>query len=643
MGKINVLDKQIAELIAAGEVVERPSSVIKELLENAIDAGADTVTVEIKNGGISYMRVTDNGCGIMRDDVKTAFLRHATSKVSTQTDLDSIHTLGFRGEALASICAVSKVELLTRSSDEEAGTLYKISGSEQEELLDAGCPVGTTIIVRDLFYNVPARMKFLKRDISEGNAVSAVMDKIALSHPEISFVYIKDGRQMLKSPGDGNLQAASYAVYGRDFANSLIPVSYELDGVSVRGYVSKPEAARPNRNMQNFFINGRYIKCRTASAALEEASKGSVMVGKFLSCVLHIQISCSLVDVNVHPAKIEVRFVNERPIFDAVYHAVQLSLLRFDERKQIELNAVGAKKPFKTVESTISAEPLKTAENTAALSHKAFTSFPSSARPVGGSLSDSFVAPIIKSKGAYDENITIEVEDEPKESQEKAYNEKIISEKPNAAQDREEDLDSQSRIRLVTDDGKPKFRYIGEAFKTYIIVEKPPSEIVLIDKHAAHERIIYEQLKNTPDLIFEQGLIAPIMVTLDKTDYNSVINNKETFRRICFDVDDFGSGTVVVRSAPQFLENTDIASAVMEIAGFLSENKRDLNTEKMDWIFHSVACRAAVKAGNINSDKELEELAKKVIEDESLRYCPHGRPICIVLTKRELEKQFGRV
>ena len=335
MGVINVLDKHVAELIAAGEVVERPASVIKELIENSIDAGAKNITVEIKNGGTTFMRVADDGCGIARDDVKVAFLRHATSKVKYENDLNNISTLGFRGEALASISAVSKLRLITRNVSEDVGTSYIIEGGEEISLDDAGCPVGTTFIIRDLFYNIPARAKFLKKDVSEGISVSNIVDKTALSHPEIAFTYIRDGKQSLKTFGDGKLLSAIYSVFGREFANGLIPVDYELNSVKISGYVSKPVHSRPNRNMQNFFINGRYVKSRTAMAAIEEAFKGSIMVGKFPSCVLNITVPFEVIDVNVHPAKIEVRFVNERPVFDAVYHGVKSSLLKNDNKKQV--------------------------------------------------------------------------------------------------------------------------------------------------------------------------------------------------------------------------------------------------------------------------------------------------------------------
>ena len=334
MGVINVLDKHVAELIAAGEVVERPASVIKELVENAIDAGARHITVEIKNGGTTFMRVTDDGCGIAKDDVRVAFLRHATSKVKQEEDLDSIATLGFRGEALASISAVSRLQLITRNVNEDIGTSYLIEGGEEQSFDDAGCPAGTTFVIRDLFYNIPARAKFLKKDVSEGNAVSNIIDKTALSHPEIAFTYIRDGKQALKTFGDGKLLSAIYSVFGREFANGLIPVDYQLNAITVSGYVSKPVHSRPNRNMQNFFINGRFVKSRTAMAALEEAFKHSIMVGKFPSCVLSLRLPYEMIDVNVHPAKIEVRFINERPVFDAIYHAVKTALMQHDTQKQ---------------------------------------------------------------------------------------------------------------------------------------------------------------------------------------------------------------------------------------------------------------------------------------------------------------------
>ena len=361
MGKINVLDAHVAELIAAGEVVERPASVIKEMVENAIDAGATAVTVEIKNGGVSYMRVADNGSGIAREDVPVAFLRHATSKVSGQSDLEAIGTLGFRGEALASIAAVARVELLTRTQEEAVGTRYVVEGGEEKLLDDAGCPQGSTFLIRDLFYNTPARMKFLKKDVTEANAVAGVLDKIALSHPEISLRFIREGKEQLHTPGDGKLQSAIYAVYGREFTRGLMPVDYTLNHVRVWGFVSRPANSRPNRSMQQFFINGRYVKSRTAMAALEEAFKGSVMVGKFPACVLHLEMSFQAVDVNVHPAKLEVRFVNERPVFDAVYHGVKSALQKEDRPKEVTLK--GQRELLRPVSPEIRGEQISLGES----------------------------------------------------------------------------------------------------------------------------------------------------------------------------------------------------------------------------------------------------------------------------------------
>ena len=368
MGVIIVLDKLVAELIAAGEVVERPSSVIKELVENSIDAGAKNITVEIKNGGTTFMRVTDDGCGFYREDIKLAFLRHATSKVKSEYDLDSISTLGFRGEALASISAVARLQLITRNASDDIGTCYVIEGGEEVSFEDAGCPVGTTFVIRDLFYNIPARSKFLKKDTSEGNAVSAVIDRIALSHPEISFTLIRDGKQTLKTFGDGKLLSAIYSVFGRDFANGLIPVDYQLDSITVKGYISKPVNARANRNMQNFFINGRYVRTRTGMAAIEEACKGSIMVGKFPACVLQLTLPYEIIDVNVHPAKIEVRFINERPVFDAIYHAVKTALQQGDERKKVvfkentAFNDIKKINPFQNANVILKNQPEKKAE-----------------------------------------------------------------------------------------------------------------------------------------------------------------------------------------------------------------------------------------------------------------------------------------
>lgn len=681
MGRINVLDKHVAELIAAGEVVERPSSVIKELVENSIDAGATAITVEIKNGGTTFMRVTDNGCGIMREDIKVAFLRHATSKVKVETDLDCISTLGFRGEALASISAVSRLELITKSDVEDIGTRYVIAGGEEISFEDAGCPDGTTFIIRDLFYNIPARMKFLKTDKGEGNAVSNVIDKIALSHPEISFTYIRDSKLVLKTSGDSKLLSAIYSVFGREFATGLIPVDYELNGITVKGYISKPQNARPNRHMQNFFINGRFVKSGTAAAAVEEACKGSVMVGKFASCVLNIDIAFEAVDVNVHPSKIEVRFVNERPVFDAVYHAVRTALSAGDTRKvasftqskpAVRVNPFElAQKAFrerdeqkKAVQKPVADSEKKAQENPFDLLDEPVTEEKPQDKPI------SFTSRVSDSSDPFDvyrktdlkpsANISVEktpvtvqaVSTQSDEQPQSPLTDVVsdcveadcVAQSVSATPERDLDFyDNDAVIKPLIEQDEESFRYIGEAFKTYIIIEKNPKELLLIDKHAAHERIIYERLKKEKSGGYSQLLLQPVSVTLNKIDYNSVVDNLDMINEIGFEVEDFGNGVVLVRSAPQYLDSQDIEQSIVEIAGYLSDNKKDIRTEKMEWIYHNVACRAAIKAGNISTDMELIDIAKRVLNDDSLRYCPHGRPLTIIIKKREIEKMFGRV
>lgn len=694
MGVINVLDKHVAELIAAGEVVERPASVIKELVENSIDAGAKNITVEIKNGGTTFMRVADDGCGIQKDDIKVAFLRHATSKVKLESDLDCISTLGFRGEALASICAVSRLQLITRNKNEETGTCYEINGGEEVSFDDAGCPVGTTFVIRDLFYNIPARAKFLKKDVSEGNAVSNIIDKTALSHPEIAFTYIRDGKQVLKTFGDGKLLSAIYSVFGKDFASGLIPVNYQLDAIKVYGYVSKPQFSRPNRNMQNFFINGRYVKTRTAMAAVEEAFKGSVMVGKYPSCVLNIDVPFEIIDVNVHPAKIDVRFINERPVFDAVYHAIKSSLLKNDSRKNAKfkndtaLNEIKDSRkfnPFKNAPAILNKPKTdfrtEQTQKHIAQSKKEFNPF-DEIDYVAPSNEDDKSNPetSLKSKANID-RLKIADYNNPfdiysKEAKNNSHKENNFSlirvnntdasvHQPNA-----EKLNIQENIENITDEepiskntfGKSisddknqdyaepiiaqnevEIKYIGEAFSTYIIAEKNGNEILFIDKHAAHERMIYEKLKAEKAGSFSQLLLQPVTVTLGKEEYDAAINNLNMFKECSFDVDDFGNSTVIVRSAPQYIEASEIPDCITEMADYISKGKNDIYTEKMEWFYHNVACRSAVKAGNKSTAQELIELVKKLEENPQIKYCPHGRPVCIVMKKSEIEKQFGRV
>lgn len=733
MGRINVLDKNTAELIAAGEVVERPASVVKELLENCIDAKSTAITIEIKNGGVKYIRITDNGTGILKEDVPKAFLRHATSKVATAIDLDKIATLGFRGEALASVCAVAKVQLITKHTDDEIGTQYEIQAGEEVSYNDAGCPQGTTIIVRDLFYNIPARMKFLKKDVTEGNAIANIIDKLALSHSEIAFTFIRDGKQVLKTSGDGNLKSAIYSVYGKEFVSKLIPVDYSLNGVQVKGYISKPEFARPNRNMQNFFINGRFIKSLTTAKALEEAFKGSIMVGKMPSCVLNIAIPFETVDVNVHPAKTEVRFINERPIFDAVYHGVKTALLKGDTAKVISLKPADniphkQPKPFTFENTPYSVKPqqseqltfigsalgkqeredtqninnsnkvtintdkkidtstfnTKVEESTDVINDEPQLFIPK-AKPfvktesllntsvvhdsktensyLGNKASKSQVTKTINALNTLN---SVEIPNNETLLTEKTIEEDVLSVSTSNTEETTKTTSAISEISTNVEeqsvnnyestnnnnqknniedilDCDNQLKYLGEAFATYIIVQKGKDKIMFIDKHAAHERIIYEKLKKEKGKGYMQCLLAPIVVTLPKDEYNALIENTQLLAEYNFDINDFGNGKVAVRGVPQYVDNCNVEDMITEIANNLLEKKIDINTEQMDWIYHSISCRSAIKAGNINYEQELMEIAKIVDNNESIRYCPHGRPVCFVLTKYELEKQFGRV
>ncbi len=667
MGVINVLDKHVAELIAAGEVVERPASVIKELVENAIDAGAGHITVEIKNGGCTFMRVTDDGCGIAKDDVRVAFLRHATSKVRVEDDLDRIATLGFRGEALASIAAVSRLQLITRHKDEETGTSYLIEGGEEQLFDDAGCPAGTTFVIRDLFFNIPARAKFLKKDVAEGNAVSAVLDKAALSHPEIAFSFIRDGKQVLKTFGDGKLLSAVYSVFGREFANGLIPVDYRLDAITVSGYVCKPVHARPNRGMQNFFINGRYVKSRTAMAALEEAFKHSVMVGKFPSCVLNISLPYEMIDVNVHPAKIEVRFINERPVFDAVYHAVKSALMEHDTQKQVNfkqntaLHDVKQFNPFHNADAMIKPQPAppKPAQPRPA------PYVPAQPAPVQQKPDPILELDYINDDAELAPSSTLGEVRTPQNpfdifsrqavgsaKKEAAFDKTFMPQKktafvnepvaPPVTQEEPEVVMKDNAQPVLFASPKNELKYIGEAFDTYILVERNQKELLLIDKHAAHERIIYEKLKAEKAGAASQILLQPVTVSLGKNEYSAAVEHLDMFRACAFDVEDFGNATLIVRSMPQYLDAAEVADCITEMADHIAQGKNDVFTEKMDWFYHNVACRSAIKAGNKSSAQELMAIVKTLEENPEIRYCPHGRPITIVMKKSEIERQFGR-
>ncbi len=636
MARINVLPKEIYQLIAAGEVVERPSSVVKEMIENSLDAGAKNITIEIKNGGSTYIRITDDGCGIERDDVRKVFISHATSKISKKDDLNSIATLGFRGEAMASISAVSKVELLTKSENEEIGTRYEIAGGEELEFDDAGCPNGTTIVVRDIFFNTPARMKFLKKDVTEGNQVAGIVDRMAISHPEISFRFIRDGKQVLITSGNGDLKSTVYSVLGKEMSDSLMSVDYSFNDMRIMGFVSKPTASRKSRAGQYFYINNRIVKSKTAMAALEQAYKNTIMVGRFPACVLNIELNPAQVDVNVHPAKTEVRFANEKPIFDLVYYAVKTAIENDRTVKEVEFK----ENPIYRQESK------NVYQNNDNKSFQAKFDFfkkkdePPSQQVIKTKPRENFwqvEAPKPEYKIARDEkpkarvDINIEYE-EPEE----------ISTAKSKDAPKERDIE-----KVVITDEKdnenfiPNFKLIGEAFKTYLIVEIE-NELYFIDKHAAHERMNFERFK-AQATVETQMLLAPVVVNLTKDEFIAISENVELIKKCGFELEEFGESQIIVRAIPSLVDGDSVKDLMLEIAQKLLEHKTDILPDKIDWIYHSASCRGAVKAGDYTSRQEQEMFVKKLLSMPNIRFCPHGRPVFIKMSKYDIEKQFGRV
>lgn len=634
MPQINILPKEVYQLIAAGEVVERPSSVVKEMIENSVDAGAKNITVEIKNGGSTYIRITDDGCGIARSEVKKVFISHATSKIKVSDDLDKIGTLGFRGEAMASISAVAKVQLLTRTPDEEIGTRYEIAGGQELDFSDAGCPVGTTIVVADIFFNTPARMKFLKKDVTEANAVAGVVERIAVSHPEISFRFIRDGKQTLITSGNGDLKSTIYSVFGREFANSLIPVDYEINNMHVSGFVTKPSMSRKSRGMQFFFINSRLVKSQTAMAALEQAYRNSIMVGRFPGCVLNIECNSSFVDVNVHPAKIEVRFANEKPVFELVYYGVKNAIEMLDTPKEAHFSAP---------------RPTQTTVNGKIDFFKPKEEVPTQMQFKQESNPDDFwrvASPdVVRDKSPKSEEAQNYVEEstttakldlskftKPATSNEQQANNE------SETQEQTKPLPKQEKAESVE---VPDFRLVGEIFKTYIIIEMD-GDCYMIDKHAAHERMNFEALKASTEIV-SQVLLSPVAVRLSREEYNAVLSNLDLYSKCGFAIEDFGNSTVLVRECPSILDGEDVSGLIEETASKLLDGKTDITPEQMDWIFHSASCRAAVKAGDKTSPYEMELFVKKLLANPNIRYCPHGRPVMIKLSKYDIEKQFGRI
>ena len=653
MPKINLLDKHIAELIAAGEVVDRPCSVIKELVENSIDAGATSVTVEIQNGGNTFMRVTDNGCGIEPEDIPKAFLRHATSKIHEEWDLERIITFGFRGEALASVAAVSHVEIMTRTKGSSTGYRCEATDEGTSEIEEAGCPEGTTIIVRDLFYNTPARQKFLKKDIAEANAVAQVMDKMALSYPEVQFRFIRDGETKLQTYGNGELLAVISAVYGRDFAKETIEVNYSpvgRDKMRVTGFVTKPTASRPSRTFQNFFVNRRFVKTRTAMAALEEAFKGSAMIGKFPGCVLNLEIPPETVDVNVHPAKTEVRFVSEKEIFDLVYYDVKSALNQRDISAVLEESKVN--KPFwDEISDPVKKEHFENVVVQTTLSSQPKTDFIERKYvDVKYDLvaDDTVVARNNDNLAQYriDGDITHTAQYKIRQAADKAAMEGTELPKEfveGIAAMKEIGAPVPEIPRNLDTDPLPfgNLKYVGEVFKTYILLESE-DELVFVDKHAAHERILYEKLRRGINAFDCQYLISPMTCKLSDEQCAAVIENPKELEKFGFVIDDFGRGTVLVRSLPFWVKAKEAESVIGEIADSLITCRHDLTPEKLDKLYASISCRAAIKANDKNSQPELETIVDILLNDPSIKYCPHGRPVSTTISKNKLERMFGR-
>lgn len=672
MGRINLLQKETSELIAAGEVIERPSSVIKELIENSIDSGADNITVEIKNGGISYIRITDNGCGMEPEDVPTAFLRHATSKITSKEDLNSINTLGFRGEALASICAVARVEVLTKVAGSMYGTHYIIEGSEEKLNEQTGCPDGTTIIIRDIFFNVPARLKFLKKDVAEGNAIADITSKIAVSHPEIAFKFIRNNHQDFFTPGDGDLYSSIYSVMGKDFAESLIPVKYKLNGVKIHGFTVKPLKGRPKRNFQYFFVNGRYVKSYICSYSLEEAYQNSIMEGKFPACVLLMEVSPVMLDVNVHPAKIEVRFNDDRLIHDSIFFSVKTALHNNSEPMQMEIKQPIPDYTKPLPESYDIGKQLMFADNN---SNNNKSEQNISINDVGsyvGRMENTSVVGTATvnmnttgkqyhSINEYNNKKSENMIEPPKSvtvNIEYNNNDSSLTDIPYKIESSEEIpplppvpehsggykyINEVNNVPLIEQPKKEIFfRIIGEAFKEYIIAEVD-KEIILVDKHAAHERILFEKLKSKKQNLQCQMMLEPIDVMLSNEEFDALIQNKQTAFELGFSFKEKRNTSVSVNGIPAILDGCDPSDLIIELASNFASNRNNPLPVILDDMYHTFACKAAIKANDENSPKELAEIVRTILEDDNIRYCPHGRPVMFKLTKYELDKQFRRI
>ena len=705
MAVIHVLDKHTAELIAAGEVVERPASVVKELLENSIDAGATQVTVSIESGGVKLIEISDNGTGIEAEYISTAFVRHATSKIEKPDDLNRIHTLGFRGEALASIASVARVELTTRTEVDEFATVYCIEGGEEISREPGARAVGTTIRVKDLFYNTPARMKFLKKDSSEGTFVADTVTHVALSHPEVSVKFVREGKLQYVTPGDGQLRGAAYAVLGREFSRDLVEVKNQEGVYSIAGLITPPKSCRASRSMQHFYINGRYVRNRTMMAGMEMAFKGTMMQGKFPGGILLLEMPADLVDVNVHPAKVEVRFARENDIFDVVYHAVKLALAQpgtgerlftFEENKKEEkrenekINAETTENyvkenGFTGLSAIISGqadpgtlprqhpEPAKTApqakQGPAPVANMQRSAVPGMPRWQNSAQNDSMLDPFVTLHSPKLEpektpepfrtassETALDVEpDTPETENTKIHSAQdhmaawdaapAVPEKATelSAAEPQEKTAQPEQMNFDPSAGQPEpLHYVGEVFKTYILAERG-DELCLIDKHAAHERQLFEKLAANYGSVPSQMLLEPVAIDLVAEEKQALLDNIPLLENVGLEIADFGGNTVVLRAVPADVEPQNAESLLIEIANKLLKGGHDALNEHTEWVLHSISCRAAIKAGDKSSPQELMALAEKILSGEVPPFCPHGRPCVLKLTRKELEKQFGRI
>ena len=658
MPKIFQLSPHVANLIAAGEVVERPASAVKELLENAVDAGASKVTIEIRDGGMTFLRVTDNGCGMSAEDARTAFLRHATSKLRTEEDLAAIGTMGFRGEALAAIASVSRIDLMTKTPGSISGVKLHLDGGAITEEGEAGCPDGTTILVRDLFYNTPARMKFMKSDTVEGSRVASAVQMQALAHPEVAFQFLRDGKQVLSTPGTGKLQDAMYCVYGRDCAK-MVAVESRWESYTLSGFVTLPTDARPSRSLQTFFVNDRPVKSKLLIAALEEAYRNQIMAGRFPGCVLHLRLPANAVDVNVHPAKTEVKFLSEKAVFDCVHYGVLGALNKKPDRPAVQFKPQAAPLPPEKPAPVPEAKPTEKKDaffrTMTAQEYKTFSAAmadapkpkPEAAAAAARKIPAAGNMPLREFVMLPQVRQTAKPKPAPLPPLPKSAEEKSGVRFPSGVPEAHREspkpqLEPEMEQTALEMPKADSWRMVGELYRTYILVEQG-DDAFLIDKHAAHERILFEKLKANQEAISGQSLLQPVPVRLSPAAAGELLGNTGLLEELGFEIEEFGENTVLARQIPMDLSEEAAAEALETLADDLLSGRRESRDTVRDTLLHTVACKAAIKAGWVSDERELLAIAKAVMEREDLKYCPHGRPICVSLSKKMLEKQFKRI